>query len=210
VISGNQYLFRIGGFSGNQGTGTISVVPGIFCIVGGPPGSTACGNAQEACQAAVDALPAGANHGAVVSACAQAANPALDSGEINEECHSCVVSEKASKKKVGTNCGPDISCPCFDASDIDLQPEVLTSAGPPICEDQLPDFILLQGLRTSDGSFWGAQSLNTIPFGFSQCILIDDLNGLFSIVSPITDAENQACIDIFLNSQMFGLNNCPP
>ncbi len=64
------------------------------------PGSLACGVAQQECQAAVDLLgPDPRNHGAIVSACAQAANPALESGEINEECHSCVVSEKASKKK---------------------------------------------------------------------------------------------------------------
>jgi len=88
----------------------LAMAPSVWAGIPGDPGTQACEDAQTACQDAVDAVDPDSNHGAVVSACAQAANPALESGDITEECHSCVVSEKASKKKAGTNCGTTTFC----------------------------------------------------------------------------------------------------
>lgn len=102
VIFDHDYTIRIGGYDGTTGIGEFSVT----CEPAGDVGSAECGTAQQACQDAVDVLDPDSKKGAIVSACAQAANPFLDSGRINEECHSCIVSEKASKNKEGTNCGP--------------------------------------------------------------------------------------------------------
>jgi hypothetical protein len=92
-----------GGGGTYQGDGT--TCQEVTCGGPGGPGSEACGEAQQACLDAIapDNLK---NKGKKVSACAHAANPYLEDGSINEECHSCIVSAVASKKKEGTNCGP--------------------------------------------------------------------------------------------------------
>jgi len=63
----------------------------------GDVGSEVCRDVQLQVQQAVgnETDPPYKNHGAYVKAAAHAANPALESGEITEACHECIVSQFA-------------------------------------------------------------------------------------------------------------------
>jgi len=76
---------------------------------------------------------------------------------------------------------------------------------PAFCTDQLPNSLELFGLRPGLVDLWGANS----GVGPGICAFQDDLNNIPFFVLPVTDEENQACINILLNSQMLQLNNCP-
>lgn len=81
----------------------------------------ACRQAQLAVQAQVgDFDPAVyKNHGAWVSAAAAAANVFLYSGQIDEECHSCIVSQFARRIPIAdqTPCGSDSPNPECEGAD---------------------------------------------------------------------------------------------
>ena len=102
VVFGEMYQIRVGKFDdSSDGMGSLCIT-----CEGSGPGTEACGEAQDACLDAI-APDNFKNKGQEVSACAQAANPFLYDGLISEECHSCIVSAVASKKKEDTECGPE-------------------------------------------------------------------------------------------------------
>jgi len=76
-------------FDSPTGVTVDSILAVQFIILAGP-GTGACGEAQDAC---IEAIEGGNfnNHGKKVSACAKASN----SPDINDECHSCIVSQVA-------------------------------------------------------------------------------------------------------------------
>ncbi len=81
----------------------LAMAPSVWAQGGDQgPGTQACGDAQQACEDAIAAPAWFKNRGQMVSACAQAS----ESDEINEDCHSCIVSQVASKNKEPINCGP--------------------------------------------------------------------------------------------------------
>ena len=69
----------------------------------------ACRQAQLAVQSQVGDVTSYANHGQLMKAVAAAANVFLESGEIDAECHSCIVSQYARRIPVADMeaCGPD-------------------------------------------------------------------------------------------------------
>ena len=100
VVFGQMYLIRVGKFDDSRdGTADLCISCGGF-----GPGTEKCGEAQQACLDAVNALGPMPKKGDAASACAHAANEF----PINEECHDCIESAVASKKKEGTNCGPEM------------------------------------------------------------------------------------------------------
>ena len=108
-----------------------------------------------------------------------------------------------------------VPCPCFDASavegrGIDFMSQVLPDAG---CTDFLPDAIQLLGTRDGSGTppqEWSANA-SIPPFTSTiQCLFRDTLFGIDNSTANITLEEQQACIDVLLNSRMFKLNDCPP
>jgi len=76
----------------------------------GDVGTLACSEVQLAVQSEVgnETNPPYRNHGAYVSAVANAANPAFEAGEITEACHECIVSQFAQSIPIGDQetCGP--------------------------------------------------------------------------------------------------------
>ena len=78
----------------------------------GDVGTQACREVQLAVQGEVgnETNPPYKNHGQYVRAATNAANPALQAGEITEACHSCIVSQFARSIPIGDqeSCGPDL------------------------------------------------------------------------------------------------------
>jgi len=99
----------------------------------------ACRKAQLSVQATVgNEDPAiYKNHGAYVSAAAAAANVFLYSGEIDLECHSCIVSQFARRIPIAqqTPCGPDAPNPeCTGATCTTFLPcNAPNSCSSPVC-----------------------------------------------------------------------------
>jgi hypothetical protein len=94
------------------------VCTGVFWVIvpqvwaQGDVGSAECREVQEEVQQAVgnETNPPYRNHGQYVRAAAQAANPALEAGEITEACHACIVRQFAESVPIADQeaCGPDV------------------------------------------------------------------------------------------------------
>lgn len=80
--------------------------------------------------------------------------------------------------------------PCFDASQIDLQPEVLVSSD---CTDLLPDTQAVSGFRSGE-DVWLTAASNKGNASSNQCLLIDEFNGINESFFFITEEEVKACI----------------
>jgi hypothetical protein len=97
----------------------------------------ACREAQLSVQATVGDPANYKNHGAWVSAAAHAANVFLEAGLIDEECHSCIVSQFGQRIPIAeqTPCGPDAPNPeCTGASCGNFLPcNAPNSCSNPVC-----------------------------------------------------------------------------
>jgi len=129
----------------------------------------ACREAQLAVQAAVgDENPAiYKNHGAYVAAATAAANPFLESGQIDAECHSCIINQFARRIPIAqqTPCGPDspnpecqgASCGTFQACNL-----------PNSCTDPVCATTSEGGGLCVEGTT-GCSGLTLCPGGTSDC-----------------------------------------
>jgi hypothetical protein len=154
----------------------LSVLLAAFLCTGFVPQAMAAG-LDEACRAAqlsvqsqVGDVTSYANHGMLMKAVAHAANVFLDSGEIDDECHSCIVSQYARRVAVAdqTPCGPDApSAPNPECSGADcstfLPCNIPNSCSSPVC------VTTADGLGACIEGDTGCSGLSLCPGGTGDC-----------------------------------------
>lgn len=127
----------------------------------GGPGSPQCGEAQNACFAAIAGGEPFKNHGKKVSACARAS----ESPNITEECHSCIVSQVARRDEEVTNCGPESPDPECEPATCDT---FIPCENPGECNSPVCGSIVAGGGACVEGAARCA-SLTPCPNGNSDC-----------------------------------------
>jgi hypothetical protein len=127
----------------------------------------ACGDAQLSVQAQVGDVDSYSNHGQLMKAVAEAANVFLNSGEIDAECHSCIVSQYARRVAVAdqTSCGPEAPNPECTGADCStfLPCNEPNSCSDPVC------VTTADGLGACVEGATGCAGLSLCPGGAADC-----------------------------------------